>query len=227
MNKKYTCVFLDMDNTILDFYACERTAIKTTLAKNGLPYDDNTAKIYSKINDSYWKRYETGEIKREDIFVNRFVTLLDTLKIKGDPKKISDDYFLELSKGHDLIDGALDILKYLKQKGYLVYATTNGISKTQFRRIKEAEIEEYFEKVFVSEDVGAQKPDKKYYDFVRLNCKENDKSKILIIGDSQSSDILGGKNSGIDTCWCDFYGEERLFEPTFTVKSLEEIKYIL
>jgi len=227
MEKKYTCVFLDMDNTILDFFACERTAIKTTLAKNALPNDDKTAKIYSQINDSYWKRYEKGEIKREDIFVNRFVTLLETINFSADPQKISEDYFHELSKGHELVEGAREILEYLKCKGYLIYATTNGISKTQHRRIREAEIEQYFNGVFVSEDVGCQKPNKEYFDFVLKNCSENDKSKILIVGDSQSSDVLGGANSGIDVCWCDFYGEERLYDTKYTIKNLSELKNIL
>ena len=223
----YTTLFLDLDNTLLDFYKAEYHAIKEVLKKYGFPYDDGTIKIYSDINLSFWKRFEKGEIKKSEIFEGRFLKLFEVLGKTADVKALSQDYFLALSDGYYTMDGALEILKYLKQKGYFICATTNGISLTQHKRIKNSGLEPYFDKVFVSEDAGHQKPEKEYFDFVIDNIPEKDKSKILIIGDSQSSDILGGINSGIDTCWFNTENSSASYKSKYEIANLSELKNIL
>ncbi len=227
MFKKYTTLFLDIDNTLLDFYAAERFAIKKVLKLHGLPCDDATAKLYSGINQSYWESFEKGEISKSDIFEGRFKALLKALRLEGDTKKISDDYFLCLSEGYFTVDGAIELLEYLKQKGYKLYATTNGVSVTQFKRIKNSGLEPFFDGIFVSEKAGHQKPEKEYFDYVIANIPEKDKAKMLIIGDSQSSDILGGINSGIDTCWFNFQNKEPKYKSKYEIKKLSELKDIL
>lgn len=225
--KKYTVVFFDLDNTLLDFYASEKNAIRTVLRMHGLPDGDRETQLYSEINLSYWKAYERGEIQREDIFENRFKTLLDRLGLEGDTKKIAADYFVCLSNGHDLMEGAVEILEWLKKKGIRVYATTNGISLTQYKRIRDAGIEELFDGVFISEEVGSQKPSKAYFDYVVRNIPNTPKENILIIGDSMSSDILGGINSGIDTCWLAPDSAEGAYTPNYRISALSELKKIL
>lgn len=225
--RKYSVIFFDLDNTLLDFYASEKKAIRRVLGMHGLPNGEREAQIYSEINLSFWKRYERGEIKREDIFENRFYTFLERMGLKGDVSKISEDYFHCLSEGHDLMEGAADILKWLKSEGIRVYATTNGITLTQYKRIKDAGIEPYFDGVFVSEEVGAQKPSKQYFDFVLRNIPEVKKSEILIVGDSPSSDILGGINSGIDTCWFADEKAECEYQYKFRVSSLADLRQIV
>ncbi len=224
---KYKSIFFDLDNTLLDFYASEKKAIKEVLAMHGLPSDDNTAKTYSKINKSYWEAFERGDIKREEIFEGRFNTLLEKLKLEGDAAKISKDYFFCLANGHDLMEGAIEILEYLKQKGYLIYATTNGVATTQFKRIRQAGIEQYFDDVFISEHVGSQKPERRYFEYVLEHIPPTNKEEILIIGDSQSSDILGGLNIGIDTCWFAKEDAKGEYTPNFRVSRLLELKNIL
>lgn len=224
---KYTSLFLDLDNTILDFTMAEKVAIKNVLLHHNLPCDDETIKLYSNINKSYWERFERGEIPKSAIFEGRFKTFLETLNLKGDTSKISLDYFYALSQGYFKVEGALDLLKYLKEKKYKLYATTNGLAKTQFNRIKNSGIQPYFDAVFVSEEVNHQKPEKEYFDYVIAHIPENDRTKMLVIGDSMSSDILGGINSGIDTCWFNPKNASPKYTPTYSVTQLKELKTIL
>lgn len=227
MNKKYTTVYLDLDNTILDFNKAEYKAIKALLKLHALPEGDEVAALYSKINRSYWESFERGEIPKEAIFSGRFSTLLESLKCKGNPEKMAEDYFQLLASGHDVMEGAEDILTYLKKCGYILCATTNGVSFTQYRRIAESGIERYFDAVIVSEDAGHQKPEPEYFEYAMANSPEKDKSKILVVGDSQSSDILGGISFGVDTCWFNPEKSTGKYTPTYEIHTLEELKQIL
>ncbi len=223
----YTSLFLDVDNTLLDFYAAEDFAVRRVLKAHSLPFDDATVKLYSGINQSYWERFERGEIPKSAIFEGRFETLLEILGATGDTAAISKEYCCYLSEGYFKVEGAIEILEYLKNKGYKLYATTNGLASTQFKRIKNSGIEPFFDKIFVSEEAGHQKPEKEYFDYVIDNIPEKDKSKMLIVGDSQSSDILGGINAGIDTCWFNFQDETAKYKSKYEITKLSELKAIL
>ncbi|MBR6509557.1 MAG: YjjG family noncanonical pyrimidine nucleotidase [Clostridia bacterium] len=223
----YTSLFLDLDNTLLDFQKAEAVAIKKVLISHNLPHSEKDIKTYSAINLSYWKRFERGEIPKSAIFEGRFATLLEYFGTTGDIESISKQYFEELSEGYFKVDFAEDILCYLKSRGYKLYATTNGIAQTQFKRIKNSKIEPFFDAVFVSENVGHQKPKKEYFECVINNIEEKDRSKMLIIGDSQSSDILGGLNSGIDTCWYNPENETAKYPSKYEISSLLAIKTLL
>ncbi len=224
---KYTSIFFDIDNTLLDFNLAEKTAIKVVLAKHSLPDDDATAKLYSDINQSYWERFERREINKEDIFEGRFETLIETLNANADSAKMSQDYFETLRNYAFKIEGADDILTYLKSKGYKLYATTNGYALTQYKRIKLSGLDAYFDDVFVSEKIGHQKPSKEYFNRVIELIDESDRAKMIVIGDSLSSDILGGINAGIDTCWYNPTAKKSDYEINYTVTSLKEIEKIL
>ncbi len=225
--KKYTSIFLDIDNTLLDFNKAEKVAVKKVLQKYNLPNDEKAINKYSDINRNYWEQFERGEIPKSDIFEGRFKTLISIYDIEADTAAISKDYCLNLSETYFKIDGAIEILKYLKKKGYMLYATTNGLSLTQYKRIKNSGLEPYFDEIFVSENTGHQKPEKEYFDYVIKNIKEKDRNKMLIIGDSQSSDILGGINSSIDTCWFNPSYLLPKYKSDFEITSLYDIKKIL
>lgn len=223
----YTSLFLDIDNTLLDFTKAEAAAVSKVLRKYDLPCDDTAVKTYSAINKSYWERFERGEIPKSDIFEGRFKTLLKHFKENRDTASMSSDYCEYLSEGYFKVDGAEEILSYLKNKGYKLYATTNGLSTTQFKRIKNSGIEPYFDRIFVSEEAEHQKPEKEYFDYVIEHISEKDKSKMLIIGDSQSSDILAGVNSGIDTCWYNPDDIVPRYPSKFVIYNLLELKKLL
>lgn len=224
---QYTSLFLDIDNTLLDFYKAEAVAVKRVLEQYSLPSDNEAIKLYSNINKNYWEAFERGEIPKSAIFEGRFKTLLEHFGEQRNTADISKDYCSNLSEGYFKMDGADEILTYLKNKGYKLYATTNGLASTQFKRIKNSGLEAYFDKIFISEDAGHQKPEKEYFNYVINNIEEKDKQKMLIVGDSQSSDILGGINSEIDTCWFNPNNDTAKYESKYTIFSLEEIKNIL
>lgn len=224
---KYTTLFLDLDNTLLDFNMAERVAVRKVLEAYSLPCDDTAVTKYSAINKDYWERFERGEIPKSAIFEGRFKTFLEFYGHSADTAAISKDYCKNLSEGYFKVEGADDILTYLKDKGYYLCATTNGLSLTQFKRIENSGLNKYFDKVFVSEDAGHQKPEKEYFDYVIANIPERDISKMLIVGDSQSSDILGGINSGIDTCWFNPNSFAPKYPSKFEITTLDELKNIL
>lgn len=224
---KYTSLFLDLDNTLLDFYKAEEMAIIKTLTEFNLPSDQKTVKLYSDINRSYWQSFERGEIPKNAIFEGRFKTLLSVLNEERNVEAISQFYCKSLSEGYFKMDGADDILTYLKAKDYKLYATTNGFAFTQYNRIEKSGLGKYFDKIFVSEDVGFQKPEKEYFETCISKIPQKDKTKILIIGDSQSSDILGGINTGIDTCWFNLDGETPKYKSEYEIRHLKELKNIL
>ncbi len=223
----YTTLFLDLDNTLLDFNKAEYFAAKRLFEKHNLPCDDQAIKTYSKINLSFWKKFERGEIARTDIFENRFIEFCNFYGKCADSKIMAKEYFDFLSQGYYTVNGVFEILDYLKSKNYKLYATTNGVALTQYRRIKESGLEPYFDKIFISEETGYQKPSKEYFQYVIANIPEKNTDKILIIGDSQSSDILGGLNSGIDTCWYNPENEEPKYFSKYQITNLEQLKNIL
>ncbi len=224
---KYTTLFFDLDNTLLDFSKTEAVSIRRLLSEYNLPCDGEAVANYSRINDGFWKRFENGEISKNAIYEGRFKAFCEFYNTSADTKAMALQYITYLGQGNYVIDGAFPVLDYLKAKGYYFCATTNGLCITQYRRIKGSGLEPYFNGIFVSEDAGSQKPDTEYFDFVISKIPEKDKRKILIIGDSQTSDILGGINSGIDTCWYNPKGAVAKYTPTYEIQSLEQLKDIL
>lgn len=223
---KYTTILFDVDNTLLDFTLGEYTAVGTVMENNSVPATDENIKRYSAINDRFWKRFERGEIEKSEIYEGRFEVLLYELGIKADAGKMSVEYAQELSNQHFVIEGAIELLEGISGQ-YNIYYTTNGRAETQHKRIEKSGIGKYAKGIFVSEEVGYQKPQREYFQFVLDNIPEKDKSKIVVIGDSQSSDILGGINAGLDTVWYNPKGDIAQYPATYTIKKLEEIPEIL
>lgn len=223
----YTSLLLDLDNTLLDFNKAEAQAVSRALCEYGLPCDEAVVTLYSEINRGFWESFERGEIPREAIFEGRFKALLEKLGAEADTAALSREYCLNLSDGFFKVEGADDILEYLKHKGYKLYAATNGISLTQHKRIRGSGLEKYFNGVFVSEETGHQKPEKEYYDYIVGHTAEHDRAKMLIVGDSQSSDILGGINAGIDTCWYNPGHSRPRYSSRYEVHTLAGLKEIL
>ncbi|MBP3706320.1 MAG: YjjG family noncanonical pyrimidine nucleotidase [Clostridia bacterium] len=225
--KKYTTLFFDLDDTLIDFQKSESNAIKKVLKKFELPSNDENVKLYSKINLSYWKKYEIGEIEKSEIFINRFITFLSELGYSRNPEELNKYYFSMLSQEYPLIDGALAVLKNARNNGLKICITTNGYSYTQFRRIKESRIGDYTDFIIISEDAGFQKPEKGYFDYAMNKCGEVDRKRILIIGDSQSSDISGAINSNIDSCWYNPKGQKANYHSKYEIKKLIELYDVL
>lgn len=225
----YKYLLFDLDDTLLDFKKAEETAIKTVLADFNIAPTDENILLYSKINDTYWKRFERGEIEKSEIFKNRFKTLAQELKVMLPVETVSRRYFEELSKCGFVFDGAGQMLKYL-YNSHVICAATNGELNTQKSRIKKSGLEKYFNGgIFISEQVGFQKPNAEYFEFILDKLKNPEKKDVLVIGDSPSSDILGANNAGLDSCFINFRGNvtPEGINPTYSVTSYSELVSIV
>lgn len=203
MDKKYTTLLFDADNTLLDFDKAENEALKKVMNDYRLTVTEENCKKYSAINDALWKKFEKGEIEKSDIKSTRFREFFEFMGVTGkyDPLKVNDTYLSYLREGGYTVEGAEVLCKSLKKKGYDIYIITNGIAATQAKRLSLSGLLPYIDEVFVSEAIGFQKPKKEYFDYVLSNIKEKDKSKILVIGDSLSSDIKGAENAELPCIW--------------------------
>jgi len=193
-------LFLDLDDTILDFHKAEHIALSKTLRFFGLDPEETVLSRYSRINRAHWERLERKELTREQVLVGRFEVLFREYGITVDPEKVARKYEDYLSVGHFFLPGAEEALKRLSQK-YKLYLASNGTAKVQAGRLKSANISHYFEAIFVSQEIGVNKPDKLYFDRCAERIPGYDPQKAMIVGDSLTSDIQGGINAGIQTVW--------------------------
>lgn len=197
---KYTTILMDADNTLLDFTRSEHDAIAETLAHFGLPNDDATIAIYSEVNDAHWKMLERGEIEKKVLMWKRFEAFCARTGLVADPKALAADYLRTLSTKSYMIDGALEVCAALAQKCRM-YVITNGDKRVQQGRFNPSPLAKHFEKCYISEEVGFEKPDVRYFDAVKADIPDFDPATTLVVGDSLTSDMKGGINAGLDTCW--------------------------
>ena len=191
-------ILLDLDDTIFDFKACEREALSDALRSFDLAFKTEDLDDYSRINEGMWKCFERGEITREELRTKRFNVFLSRYPSPPDAALFADRYMQSLSETKDLIDGAKDLLAVLSEK-YDLYAVTNGYERTQMGRIRASGIGVYFKEIFISENVGAAKPKKEYFDYCAAHIKGFSIKETVLIGDSPTSDIRGGNAYGLFT----------------------------
>lgn len=221
---KYSHILFDLDGTLFDYDKAESEALKNTFLHLDLIFDSAYLQIYRKLNSQIWQDFEKGIISQKELKTKRFANLSDALNIEFDPQIFSDNYLLNLSKGTSLIDGCEELLSQLNSNTNM-YLITNGLTIVQKPRIKNSSIGHYFNAVIISEEVGCAKPHKEIFDIAFDKMNNPDKEKVLIIGDSLSSDIAGGINYGINTCWYNpnFKEIENGINPTYEIKHLLDL----
>lgn len=221
---KYTTILFDADDTLFDFGAAEHEAITSVLRGYGLPSGNDVISEYSRINLGFWKMLERGEIKKDELKIRRFEAFCEHFGFRVNATDMAHAYMDALSKQNQLKDGSIEICERLYGKCRL-YIITNGIKFIQEGRFSRSPIRKYFENVFISETVGYDKPSVKYFEAVAEAIPDFDKEKTLVVGDSLTSDIKGGINFGLDTCWFNPNGKARPegMEITYEIKSLDEI----
>ncbi len=219
---KYTTILFDSDDTLLDFKASEKQAIYRAFEIAGLPFDEEIRAVYSGINHGLWKALERGETTTEELLCERFRRLFERYGYDYDPKAMNDLYFRCLSETAFTMYGAVEMLEYLYGR-YELDIITNGVGYIQTARLDNADIRKYIKHLFISGEIGATKPDKAFFDHVLSRIDEKDKSKILVIGDSLTSDIKGALDSGLD---CVYIGSSEN-QATYSVSSITELKNIL
>ena len=224
----YSIVLFDADNTLLDFSRAEHDALCECLSARGISTDKDTVALYSAINDSHWKRLERGETTRSRLRVERFTEFFSVVGYSGDPVAMADDYVAALSRQSHLIDGSLELIQALYGRCRL-YIITNGITSVQKSRFGCCPLAPYFDRCFISEEMGFAKPDKRFFDLVAASVPNFIPEEAIVIGDSLSSDIQGGINAGLDTCWFNPHSKNPPSDMTitYTVSRLEDIQDIL
>ena len=198
-------VFLDLDDTILDFHKAEALALSQTLRELGIVPNPERLALYSQINAAQWRRLEAGEITRGQVLTTRFRIFFDQIGVERSCDETQHIYENHLSRGHYFIDGAEEVLEKLSET-YALYLVSNGNLKVQEGRLKSANISHYFRDLFISEKIGADKPSRVFFERCFASIPNFERSRSIIVGDSLTSDILGGINAGIRTCWFNPYG---------------------
>ena len=197
---RYQFLLFDADNTLFNFHAGEKNAFTAALSDFSIENKDGFYPFYSEINNSLWKRYETGEIEKKDIFARRFAIFAEATGITVDPLLLNESYKAHLGKEAILMPKAEETLNALKTAGYRLFLITNGDAAVQTSRLTKSGLRRYFEAVFISESIGHAKPSPLFFEAVANAIEGFTKEKALVIGDSESSDILGANRFGIDAC---------------------------
>ncbi len=231
MTEKYTTVLFDADNTLLDFDKDEDCALRKTMEIYGVPVTEKNIEAYVKINQGMWKAIEKGELTKPELKKTRFKNFFSAINFHcdDDPFEVNEKYLSLLGEGGNTLDGAVDLCRELKEKGYDLYIVTNGVANTQKNRLTKSGLLPFFTEVFVSETVGHQKPKKEYFDYVLTHIKETDKEKIILVGDSLTSDIKGAMNAGLKSVWLNLKGQELPVEykPDYVIEDVREVRKVL
>lgn len=227
MKKKF--LLFDVDRTLLDFDRSEAEAIKNTLRHFLLPVSDEICNRYPVINEMLWEEFEKGTIEKAKILYHRFDLLFKEFGISFDSKEFDTHYRADLSGHAFLIDGAKELLLSLKSKGYQIHYVTNGTAGVQYPRLKQSGLDLLADGIFLSEEIGYQKPEKAFFDLVFPQIPDFNIEEAIIIGDSLSSDMKGGENVGLDTMWYNPKKQKNSkgIPITYEVHSLSEIEPLL
>ncbi|MFA6375239.1 MAG: YjjG family noncanonical pyrimidine nucleotidase [Bacilli bacterium] len=225
---KYKFLLFDVDRTLLDFDKSEENALRKTLKQHKIKLSTRMTQYYRNINEALWKNFEQGHITKKEIINIRFKNFFELFNINLDPTKFNDEYLLNLKNTNYKILNATKILKKLS-KDFEIYVVTNGIKEIQENRLKLSGLNQFIKKTFISEEIGSQKPKYSFYKYVFNNIENFEKEKAITIGDSLSSDILGGNNAGIKTIWFNSAKEKTNpnIIPDFEIYKLKQLYKIL
>ncbi len=193
-------ILMDLDNTILDFDRQEAAAISAMLRERGIDPTDERLSAFRRINVRCWELLENGELTRRQVLVGRFEEFFKELGVALDAQSAEDSYAAHLCEGHYFVSGAEELLETLYGRCAL-YIISNGNARVQDARLASSGITKYFERIFISENMGADKPSRRFFDIVIAGIPDFDPARALVVGDSLTSDIRGGRNAGLKTCW--------------------------
>ena len=221
-------LFLDLDDTILDFHKAERLAIAKTIRQFGLEPTEEVLHRYHLINKWHWEQLELGKLTRAQVLENRFGALFAEFGAEADQAACAKVYEYNLSQGHWFLPGAEEAVEALSKK-YRLFLASNGTASVQKGRMTSANLYRFFEKVFVSQEIGHNKPSTEYFEAAFAQIPGFDKAKCLMVGDSLTSDIRGGINAGIQTCWVNpthAPGREDI-RPDYEIEYLHQLEALL
>ena len=221
----YNFLLFDLDHTLLDFDAAEDVALTQLLKEEGVADIQAYKDYYVPMNKSLWKDLEEKKITKQELVNTRFSKLFSHFGIEKDGVYLAERYQFYLAQQGQVFSGAMELLDSLIDRGYELYAATNGITTIQTGRLEQSGIAPYFKEIFISEQLHTQKPDAAFYEKIGARIPNFDKNNALMIGDSLSADIQGGNNVGIDTIWYNPHHLENHTQakPTYVVHSYKDL----
>ena len=221
-------IFIDLDETLLDFHKAEREAVAAALSHFGIEPTESALALYSKLNIAQWKLLEQQKLTLPEVKLRRFELLFEQLGCAASPQTAAEYYEEQLAEGAYPLPGAEIALKSLCGK-YRLFLASNGTARVQERRLSKTGFGKYFEKSFVSEEIGFFKPDSRYFEACFAAIDGFDKSKAVMVGDSLSSDIAGGRNAGIKTVWLNRFSAENKSEikPDYEISDISALPELI
>ena len=219
-------LFLDIDNTLLDFNAAAEESMKHCFRMFELEYQPEMFFVFQEENNKIWRKIEKRELKVADLRTIRWQTILKKLGVEANGAVMEDEFKKSLHESAVPVDGAMEILPYLCGK-YRLCAASNGPYEQQINRLQKADMLKYFEHCFVSERMGVEKPSRTFFERCFEKLLDVRPEETMMIGDSLTADIAGGRQMGMKTCWYDREQTGRLREADFTIQNLQMLKEIL
>lgn len=216
-------LLFDADETLWNFKATEEIALRNIFSRYSIPYDESFISDYEVGNRLCWKEYEGGKLALDDLEVKRWALFFTRIDKKEDEKEASLIFRDLLAHNGILLEGAGEFLERIKERPKSL--VTNGIAYIQRQRLKDTGIEKYFENIFISSEIGANKPQKKLFDHI-LSSIGREKDECIMIGDSRESDIQGAVNAGMESIYINFKGET-CEKATYSVSSYDELESLI
>ncbi len=198
---KYPYLLFDADDTLFDFSKASSRAFSIMCRNNRIPEDPETYQLYHEINLVLWESFDRGEVTKEFVTLERYVRFLKALGLDRDPARCNRDYLDALGQTVFPLPHAEEVCRELVRRGHKLYIVTNAVASVQRSRLSACSFGDIFTDAFISEEAGAAKPQKAYYDYVRRQVPEITLENALVIGDSLSTDIRGANNAGLPCCW--------------------------
>jgi 2-haloacid dehalogenase len=225
---KYELILFDADGTLFDYDRAERRALEEACRQHGLEYNEQLLEQYRRINSALWRQLEEGLLTSAEIRVERFRSLLREIGSGASAPRLAEDYLSYLAEGSYLIDGAEEICRHLASN-YRLAILTNGIQEVQTSRFQASPLVPYIDKLIISEEVGFSKPRPEIFEYAMDALDHKCRRTTMIVGDSLTSDMRGGINYGIATCWYNPHGRENDmgFEVDHEIRSLDQLARIL
>ncbi len=221
-------ILFDLDGTILDFNMGEKDAFIKTI-NNFFDYKvkEEDIKKFSELNEYYFNEYKNKKMERKEFHFNRFNEILKYLGLKNDPVELNKYYVESLKYEAIIFDDVIEILDYLSNK-YQLFIASNGMIEVQNKRLEISGLKNYFKKIYVSEDIGFNKPDIEFFNYIFNDLNDFNKDNYIIIGDRLDSDILGAINSNIHNIYVNRFNiNDSNIKPEYEVIDLLKIKDIL
>ncbi len=224
----YQWLLFDADGTLFDYDRAEAVALENSFAQFNLPFDLTSSDTYRQVNGAIWADFELGKITVTQLRTVRFERLFDALNLDVDAEAFSTAYLDQLSARGDLIPDAEAVVEACYGR-YQLMIITNGLKDVQRKRLAHTNLGKYFVDIIISDEIGSAKPNRKIFDAAFARMGKPKCEDVLIIGDSLTSDIQGGVNYGIDTCW---YNPQQQPLPnglslTYQIQQLADLKTIL